>query len=140
MGPFNEGWTESDVEQVLERGDPMELLYVPIVVGMNAADLDRAWAEDVCIRLAGHSHFQVRGNALTGLGHIARTCRALDLERAVPLISAGLSDPDKTVRGLAEDAAADLEMYLGLRLPGYDGEATAQILDAVARIRREHGL
>jgi hypothetical protein len=123
MGPFAQGWTESDVERVLQVGDPMELLYVPIVVGLNAPDVDRRWAEDVCIGLAGHPHFQVRGNALTGLGHIARTCRELDLERAVPVILQGLRDPDKTVRGLATGAAADLETFLGVRVPGYDGGA-----------------
>lgn len=91
MGPFTGGWDESDVERVLERGDPEELLYVPVVVGMNAPDVDRKWAQDVCVRLIDHPHFQVRGNAYTGLGHIARTCRELDLDRMVPLIAAGLN-------------------------------------------------
>jgi HEAT repeat protein len=107
---------------------------------MNATDVDRRWAEDVCVRLIAHPHFQVRGNAFTGLGHIARTCRALDLARVVPLMAAGLSDPDERVRGMAEDAAADLELYLGTEVPGYDGKTTQAILDAVNRLRREHGL
>jgi hypothetical protein len=36
VGPFDAGWTEEDVDAVLRRNDPDELLYVPIVVGMNA--------------------------------------------------------------------------------------------------------
>jgi len=87
MGPFSQGWTEADVEAVLVRGDPAELLYVPIVVGMNAPRCEQAWAERVCFELAGHPNFNVRGNALLGLGHIARTCRQLDLSRAMPLIA-----------------------------------------------------
>jgi len=35
MGPFFDGWTEADVDVILARGNPEELLYVPIVVGMN---------------------------------------------------------------------------------------------------------
>ena len=29
MGPFKDGWTESDVEAVIERGDAEDLGYVP---------------------------------------------------------------------------------------------------------------
>jgi hypothetical protein len=35
MGPFSEGWTDADVEAVVARSNPDELLYVPIVVGIN---------------------------------------------------------------------------------------------------------
>lgn len=108
MGPFNEGWTEKDVETVIAKGDPSELLYVPIVVGMSAYDCDRQWAEEICFTLAEHPHFNVRGNAILGLGHIARKCRSLNLERAIPLITQALADPDEYVRGHAYDAASDL--------------------------------
>jgi len=118
MGPFAKGWTEADVETVLERADPDELLYVPIVVGMNAADCEREWVEDICLRLAKHEHFNVRGNAVLGFGHIARTCRALNAAAAVPVIAAALDDPHEFVRGHAESAAEDLEIYLGVAVPG----------------------
>ena len=76
MGPFKSGWDERDVEAVVARGEPMELLYVPIAVGMNADAFEKGWAEEQCLSLAEHPHFNVRGNALLGLGHIARVCRA----------------------------------------------------------------
>jgi hypothetical protein len=117
MGPFKEGWTEKDVEAVIARGDPGELLYVPIVVGMNAPDCDRGWAEEICFRLAAHPNFNVRGNAILGLGHIARTCRALNLERTIPIISHALTDQDPFVRGQAEGAADDLKVFLGVSVP-----------------------
>lgn len=121
MGPFAKGWTEADVEAVLERADPDELLYVPIVVGMNAADCKREWVEDICLRLAKHEHFNVRGNAILGLGHIARTCRELNAVAAVPVIAAAFDDPHDFVRGHAESAAEDLEIYLGLIVPRMSG-------------------
>jgi hypothetical protein len=118
MGPFADGWTEKDVETVLERADPNELLYVPIVVGMNAADCKREWVEDICLRLAKHEHFNVRGNAVLGLGHIARTCLALNTDVAVPVIAAALDDQHEYVRDHAESAAEDLEDFLGIVVPG----------------------
>lgn len=120
MGPFASGWTEADVEAVLARGDPEELLYVPIVVGMNADNCNREWAETICLRLATHSHFNVRGNAVLGLGHIARTCRALNTPAAVPVIAAALQDDHEFVRGHAASAAEDLGVYLGVVVPGME--------------------
>ncbi|ALV09194.1 HEAT repeat domain-containing protein [Roseateles depolymerans] len=135
MGPFAAGWTEADVEAVIARGDPSELLYVPIVVGMNAADCEQAWAEGVCFSLAGHQDFNVRGNAILGLGHIARTCRTLNLERAVPLIAKALADPHDYVRGQADSAACDLQLYLGVAVPGYDTSHAEELVNAIEASR-----
>jgi len=79
MGLFADGWTEV----VLACGEPSELLFVPIVVGMNADQCEREWAEGICFQLARHPNFNVRGNAILGLGHIAHTCRALNTEAAL---------------------------------------------------------
>lgn len=116
MGPFSKGWTEEDVEHVIADGNPDELLYVPIVVGMNAADCDREWAENICLLLASHSDFNVRGNAVLGFGHIARTCRALNIEKVLPIVQRALQDSHEYVRGHAEDAMSDIEFFL--RRPG----------------------
>ena len=74
-------WTEADIEAAIERNNPDELLHVPIVVGTNAPACEQSWVEEVCLRLCEHPHFNVRGNAVLGLGHIACTCRELDFER-----------------------------------------------------------
>lgn len=115
MGPFSKGWTEEDVERVLRNGNPDELLYIPIVVGMNAADCDREWAENICVSLADHPHFNVRGNAVLGFGHIVRTCRALNTEKVLPIIDKALRDDHEYVRGHAEDALSDIKIYLSDR-------------------------
>lgn len=116
MGPFADGWTNADVEAVLARADPAELLYVPIVVGMSADECGREWAEAICYKLSDHPDFTVRGNAVLGLGHIARTCGSLDLARAVPIISRALSDPHAYVRGQADSAASDVQVYLKVQI------------------------
>jgi hypothetical protein len=86
MGPFAKDWDEA----AITRDDPNELLYVPIMVGMNAPDFDNLWVQDVCVKLSGHPNFNVRANAMLGFGHIARTRRELDLVRVAPIISVAL--------------------------------------------------
>ncbi len=117
MGPFRDGWTEQDVEVVLARSIPEELLYVPIVITMDPPDC--AWAEAICLSLAEHPHFNVRGNAILGFGHLARACRRLDLAAVSPVVAAALQDEHESVRGHAEDAAGDILRYLGFHIPGY---------------------
>ena len=117
MGPFQDGWTKQDVEAVVSRGLPDELLYVPIVITLDPPDC--AWSEAICLALAKHPHFNVRGNAILGLGHLARTCGRLNLATVAPAITDALQDEHEYVRGHADDAASDLLHYLGVQIPGY---------------------
>ena len=66
-------------------------------------------------RFAAHPHFNVRGNALLGLGHIARRHRRLDRARSQAALEAGLQDAHAYVRGQADAAAGDVEHFLGWR-------------------------
>ncbi|WP_437734245.1 hypothetical protein [Sorangium sp. So ce1335] len=116
MGPLRDGWTRADVEAVIARGEPAELLHVPLVVSLDPPG--RVWAEQICLRLAAHPSPNVRGNALLGLGHLARIFRSLHRRRAQPVIEAGLQDPDPYVRGQAGAAADDVAWYLGWVLAG----------------------
>ena len=103
--------TPDQIEECIERNDPRELLYAVLSAALYSED--RAFAENVCIRLAGHEHFNVRGNALLGFAHIARIDERLNEHEVRPLIERGLTDPDKFVRGQAEDARDDIENFLG---------------------------
>ncbi len=73
---------------------------------------------------------------MLGLGHIARRCRALNLDRAVALVAGALSDPHEYVRGHANSAACDLQMYLGVEIPGYDTAQTEELSNAIEMLRR----
>ncbi|WP_374691892.1 hypothetical protein [Accumulibacter sp.] len=112
MGPFRDDWSNEDVEAVLLRGDPEELFYVPIVVGTNAPACGAEWAEQVCVRLSSHPNPTVRGNALLGIGHIARTCLELRDVRSVQAVQQGQHDLDPYVRGHSEDAISDIKHFL----------------------------
>lgn len=101
-----------DVEGALLRNDPAELLIVSLSVAMHSGDA--AWAASVCLRLATHSHANVRGNAVLALGHLARLHSRLD-RAALPVVESALQDPEPYVRGQANAAADDLEHFLGWR-------------------------
>ncbi len=107
--------TQSEVETAIEQNNPAELLYVPIAVSLYEAEL--AFAEDVCIRLAAHEHFNVRGNAILGFGHLARRFKRLSDENVIrPIIEKALKDINAFVQGQAESAADDLETFMGWRV------------------------
>ncbi|MGI4790966.1 MAG: hypothetical protein ACRYFS_19225 [Janthinobacterium lividum] len=99
----------SDVEDAIARNVPKELSSVVIGVALNASDLE--WAQRVCVRLATHPDSNVRGNALLGLGHLARRFGQLNRNIVVPLIEAGLHDEDSFVRGQAQAAFDDVSFF-----------------------------
>lgn len=103
-------WTRSAVARALAADDPELLLRAVVAVSM--CETDQRYAEELCVRLAGHSHFNVRGNAVLGFGHIARIHRRLRKRVVFPLIVAALSDPHEYVRGHAESAKDDTAHFL----------------------------
>ena len=114
MGPFGDGWTIADVDAVIAKGDPHELLYVPIVASLSPPDI--LWAEAICIRLSQHPNWNVRGNAILGFGHLSRVYPQLNLGVVKPLIEAALHDEHPYVRGQASGAADDVEQFLGWKI------------------------
>jgi hypothetical protein len=76
-------------------------------------DGDWRYAQDLCIRLSLHPHFNVRGNAVLGFGHIARVHRQLDRAVVQPIIKAALLDANDYIRGHGHDAADDTAHFLG---------------------------
>lgn len=110
-------WTIADVERLIERGEPDDLLNIAIAVSLNPPDC--SWATTVCTRLASHADPNVRGNAILGFGHLARLCGALDEARVRPLIESALRDEDDYVRGQADAAASDVTFFLGWTIAGF---------------------
>lgn len=101
--------SRAEVEAAFERDDPEELLRAVLAAALHAEDGE--WATSVCMRLASHQDVVVRGNAILGLGHLARRWGRLDPAMR-DLIEAGLRDPDPHVRGQAEAAADDVQQFL----------------------------
>jgi hypothetical protein len=102
--------SKDEVESAISRDDPNELLYAVISAALHSDD--PIWAEGICLRLAKHEHFNVRGNAILGFGHIARIHQQLNESSVRPLIEAALRDESDYVRGQADAAADDVEFFL----------------------------
>src|SRR5205085_1728932 len=61
---------EGDVERVLARGDLGELRLLALSFALDCEN--REQSEALCLRLSNHEDGVVRGNAILGLGHVAR--------------------------------------------------------------------
>ena len=105
--------TTEEIEAALERNSPEELLYVPISISLYSTDLD--WAQAICVRLSSHEHFNVRGNAIQGFGHLGRRFGTLDRINVKPIIDSAMLDPNEYVRMKANDVADDLRHFLKWR-------------------------
>jgi hypothetical protein len=97
-------------DRAVERDDPFELqrLLMDVVHGAH----DRQWAECCCAQLARHRNANVRGDALSGFGHLARRFGMLDRNRVKRLIDIGLHAHHEYVRDRARSAADDVETFL----------------------------
>ena len=105
---------KEEIEAAISRDNADELLQAVLSAALYSED--GPWAEEICVRLSGHKHFNVRGNAILGLGHIARIHRKLNEVKVKPLIQAGLSDESDYVRKQADAAADDVELFLKWKL------------------------
>jgi hypothetical protein len=102
------------VEAAIVRDDPEELLVAVLAAALYSED--PSWAQRICVALSQHKHFNVRGNAMLGFGHLARIHGALDESVVAPVVRSGLRDPHEYVRGQAGTAAEDIEQFLGWQL------------------------
>jgi len=117
---FAEDWTHDQIEAAIAAdGDHLNL--VPLLIGLDAKD--KTWAARLCIALASHQDPSVRGNALVGLGHLARREAEFDLDALANVLARGLDDPNHSVRTHAESAHALIARFAGLVLMESPGGA-----------------
>jgi len=102
--------TITECEAALVRNEPDELLLAAISVGLYCDDLE--WAQGYLLTLSAHPHEAVRGSAILSFGHLARRFRSLDSSRVKSIVVCALSDSSEFVRGQADSAADDLELFL----------------------------
>lgn len=103
--------TKDDIHAALLRNSPDELALVPITVALLSRDLISA--QEVCLLLSVNKDPRIRGHAVISLGHLARRLRKLDEKRVIPVVEAGLLDPDEYVRAHAKSAADEIHQFLG---------------------------
>jgi len=108
----------AQLDAALARDNPEELLHLAISLSMDPPEDEHPGeAERICRALARHAQPNVRGNAILGFGHLARTAGIIWKPVEVrALVEAGLADVDPYVRGQAEAAAGDLRHFLKWKL------------------------
>ncbi len=103
-------YSKEDIEKALADNNANELLLMVLSVALYSDDFE--YAENFCIQLSNHEHFNVRGNAIQALGHIARIHGKLNENKIKPIIEKALKDKNKVVRGNAIDAKDDTKQFL----------------------------
>lgn len=99
--------------EAIEANDPDVLAPMIIAAALYEDDFDMAYS--ACVKLSSHPDEVVRGNAILGLGHLARLFGRLG-EEAPAIVKHGLADESAYVRGQAYAAAGDLQHFLDIEL------------------------
>ncbi len=103
--------TVSDVRQALKRSEMEKASRLIIGVALHSQDAESA--AQACLEAATSPHPIVRGNAILGLGHLARRFASLERSTVEPVLISAMSDPEPYVRGHADAAADDIQHFLG---------------------------
>ncbi len=103
-------YSKVDIEKAVAESNANELSLMVLSVALYSEDFE--YAENFCVQLSNHEHFNVRGNAIQGFAHIARIHRKLNKDKVKPIIEKALKDKNELVRGNANDAKDDTEIFL----------------------------
>ena len=98
----------SVLERLFESGN--ETAIVDALLSAAFCDPDWRWVQSMCLQFLDHPGVDVRWNAATCLGHIARIHRKLDTEIVVPKLIA--LQGDAAVAPNVEDVLDDIRWFL----------------------------
>jgi hypothetical protein len=103
-----------------QRNVPDELARVVLQAALHG---DRDWAVRFVMRFTRHEEPTVRGNAVLGIGHLARM-HGKHLSRRITreILRTALADPDPYVRGHACSARDDVETFTDIPVPPAPGD------------------
>ncbi len=103
-------YSKVDIEKAVADNNADELLLLVLSVALYSDDFE--YAENFYVQLSIHEHFNVRGNAIQGFGHIARIHGKLNENKVKLIIESASKDKNKIVRGNAIDAKDDTKQFL----------------------------
>ena len=98
----------ADLERLLESGN--EKAIIDALLSAAFYDPDWKWIQTTCLRFLDHPKTDVRWNAATCLGHVARIHRKLDVEIVVPKLMS--LKADAAIAPNVEDALDDIRWFL----------------------------
>lgn len=104
-------WSRRFALSELDSGDTRRIVEALLSFAFN--DEDWQFVQNLLIRYSNHQEQNIRYMAMLCFGHLCRIHRTIDKDRVLPILQAGLKDEEKYVRGAAEDALSDIEMFYG---------------------------
>ncbi len=110
-------YSKADIEKALADNNANELLLMVLSVALYSDDFE--YAENFCIQLSNHEHFNVRGNAILSFGHIARIDGKLNESVIKPIIENALTNENEFVRSQADGAKDDIKHFLKWKFSKY---------------------
>lgn len=102
--------SDSDVYEAIKTNNEEVLKLLPIKLGFNHGNWK--FVQDICVLLSEHSHPDIRGNSLNALGYVAMNHKKLEMNIVKPVLLRGLDDENEWVRGKAQDAIDDINLYM----------------------------
>lgn len=100
--------SRDDAERALQSADADELGAALLASALH--DPDWRWVQEQCLRSLQHPSEDVRGLALTCLGHLARIHGHLDMDRVLPVLAALRTHP--ALAGRVDDVLDDIDMFI----------------------------
>ncbi|MEO7659498.1 MAG: hypothetical protein ABIV48_07775 [Pyrinomonadaceae bacterium] len=100
--------SREDAETAFSSGVAERICDALVRVTFN--DSDWRWVQERCLFLINSSDPEVRGLAVTCLGHLARIHKNLDLNKVLPILENLRSNAD--IGGKVEDALDDIETFV----------------------------
>lgn len=105
-----ENYSQAEIDHAVKDDDAERLRLMVLSVALYSGDYE--FSEKFCVQLSNHEHFNVRGNAILGFGHIARIHGKLNEELIKPIVRTALNDENEFVRAQADDATDDTKHFL----------------------------
>jgi len=100
----------SEIQRKLAAGAPEEVERTLVSVAFHEENFDIAL--QAVLSCADSPNASIRGTAILCLGHLARIHGQLPEEPVTDIVRSGLRDRSEYVRGQAENAADDIEIFV----------------------------
>jgi hypothetical protein len=100
---------KEEFEKILASNDAARISEAIIAASFYIEDFDYVFNR--LVELCEHIHEWIRGNAMLGLGHLARIHGKMPIDPTVRIISQGLCDPSEYVRGQADGAYDSFQVF-----------------------------
>ncbi len=102
---------KDEVLNILQNSENSKSLKVETLLHAIFNIDDWKWLQDLCIQTSSSDDEDLSGLSLTGLGHIARMHKQIELEKVIPFLKK-IIDDNNHLSGRASDALDDIETFI----------------------------